>query len=347
MIHALAETMNPSKTVATFLRTLTRHHLQSPHHLQSSRHLGRASARRERRLQGPTSPLHPSETERLQVPRFRDAAATSEELRRRLGEEPRAPPDARSVGVVVLGAPNAGKSTLVNQLMAVKVCSVSKKVHTTRKKARAILIEGDTQVVFLDTPGLVTKWQAQRHRLGKEFLEDSDASAKAADVLLVLHDASNHWTRDALDRKALRILHLFPGKESVLVFNKVDLLRSKRKLLDLVRVLSDGVIGGRSVAFRVQRPGKRPDGPGGRTETVQEMLEGLRKRQWSEEEVREHVKTRKGWPGFSSVFMVSALTGDGCRGLKVGGPLLLLVTVARWWHVVVAIWLSPSSDGGI
>lgn len=64
-------------------------------------------------------------------------------------------PYSKLLLVSVIGDPNAGKSTIVNQLVGWKTCAVSSKVHTTRKNSKSILMDGSTQVVFLDTPGLV------------------------------------------------------------------------------------------------------------------------------------------------------------------------------------------------
>ena len=65
-----------------------------------------------------------------------------------------APPDSRAGFVALIGAPNAGKSTLMNQLVGAKVSIVSRKVQTTRTQVRGIAMIGATQVVFVDTPGI-------------------------------------------------------------------------------------------------------------------------------------------------------------------------------------------------
>lgn len=65
--------------------------------------------------------------------------------------------------LAVVGVPNAGKSTFINNLMDRKVCATSPKVHTTRARARAILNEGDSQIVFVDTPGIVSEQERNRY----------------------------------------------------------------------------------------------------------------------------------------------------------------------------------------
>jgi small GTP-binding protein len=69
---------------------------------------------------------------------------------------------SRILQVAILGIPNAGKSTLVNQLSGWQTCSVSKKVHTTKKMSKTVLIRDETQIVFLDTPGLVLPAEAKQ-----------------------------------------------------------------------------------------------------------------------------------------------------------------------------------------
>lgn len=68
----------------------------------------------------------------------------------------------RTLRLAVIGMPNAGKSTLINNIMGRKVCAASPKVHTTRVRARAFLNEGNSQIVFIDTPGIVDEKERNR-----------------------------------------------------------------------------------------------------------------------------------------------------------------------------------------
>src|SRR3546814_12221151 len=93
---------------------------------------------------------------------------------------------AQGSGVVaVVGAPNAGKSTLVNHLVGAKVSIVTHKVQTTRTRIRGIAIHGDAQIVFVDTPGI---FPAKR-RLERAMVQAAWAGAEDADVVLAIHDA--------------------------------------------------------------------------------------------------------------------------------------------------------------
>ncbi|EFA08204.1 GTPase Era, mitochondrial-like Protein [Tribolium castaneum] len=184
--------------------------------------------------------------------------------------------------VAVIGVPNVGKSTFINNLMDRKVCPASSKVHTTRAKSQAIFTEGDSQIVFLDTPGLVSFQEYKKFSLEKSFLKDSKSSLREADIIGVIHDASNIWTREKLDIKVIRLLEDNKTKPSFLVLNKVDIIKSKRKLLDVTRQLTENCIEGAPI------PGGKP--------------------------LRD--KETRGWPHFSDVFMVSALTGSGLDEVK-------------------------------
>lgn len=133
--------------------------------------------------------------------------------------------------VAILGAPNAGKSTLVNTLVGAKVTIVSHKVQTTRMPIRGIAIEGQSQLVFIDTPGIF----APKRRLDRAMVDSAWGGAKDADVIAVLVDASRGITEDVE-----RIIDGLPsgGTPLLLVLNKVDLVGAKDKLLALIAELT-------------------------------------------------------------------------------------------------------------
>src|SRR5580700_10907963 len=105
--------------------------------------------------------------------------------------EPAAP--ATSCGFVALiGAPNAGKSTLLNALVGAKISIVTPKVQTTRALIRGIAIEGLAQLIFVDTPGIF----APRRRLDRAMVGSAWGSAKEADLVALLIDASKGVQED-------------------------------------------------------------------------------------------------------------------------------------------------------
>ncbi len=132
--------------------------------------------------------------------------------------------------IAVIGAPNAGKSTLVNALVGAKVSIVSRKVQTTRVPLRGIAVEGDTQLVFIDTPGLF----APRRRLDQAMVDAAWGGAKNADLVVLVVDAAK-----GLDEDVERILaRLKDAKTPLLaVLNKVDRVAAKEKLLALAQAL--------------------------------------------------------------------------------------------------------------
>lgn len=125
--------------------------------------------------------------------------------------------------VALLGAPNAGKSTLVNQLVGAKVSIVTHKVQTTRTRIRGIAIEGDAQIVLVDTPGIFKP----KRRLDRAMVHAAWAGAGDADVVIVVADA-----RIGLDDDTLRIVEGLKeaGRPAVLALNKVDDIKRERLL---------------------------------------------------------------------------------------------------------------------
>ncbi|KAL2765491.1 GTPase Era, mitochondrial isoform 3 [Daubentonia madagascariensis] len=141
-----------------------------------------------------------------------------------LVHRPDMPENPRVLRVVLLGAPNAGKSTLSNQLLGRKVFPVSKKVHTTRCQALGVITEEEAQVILLDTPGIINPVKQKRHHLEPSLLEDPWKSMESADLVIVLVDVSDKWTRDRLSSQVLQCLTQFSQVPSILVMNKKYLL---------------------------------------------------------------------------------------------------------------------------
>lgn len=121
----------------------------------------------------------------------------------------------RSGFVALIGAPNAGKSTLVNQLVGTKVSIVTHKVQTTRALVRGIFIEGDAQIVLVDTPGIFRP----KRRLDRAMVTTAWGGAKDADIILVLLDAQG-----GLNENAQALLESMKDvrQKKFLVLNKVD-----------------------------------------------------------------------------------------------------------------------------
>ncbi len=139
--------------------------------------------------------------------------------------------------VTLIGAPNAGKSTLTNRLVGTKVSIVTHKVQTTRARLRGILVEGDVQVVLVDTPGIF----APRRRLDRAMVEAAWSGAREGDMVLFLVDVER-----GLDENAERILSGLDdiGAGKALVLNKID-RTGKDRLLALA-----GEIGGHAAFER-------------------------------------------------------------------------------------------------
>ena len=129
--------------------------------------------------------------------------------------------EARRCGFVpVLGAPNAGKSTLVNRLVGAKVTIVSPRVQTTRSRVSGIAVRGPTQIVFVDTPGI---FAAPRRRLERAMVDQAWRALADADAVVVVVDAA----RRRIDDDTRRILASLKDKAApvLVALNKIDLVR--------------------------------------------------------------------------------------------------------------------------
>ena len=126
--------------------------------------------------------------------------------------------------VALIGAPNAGKSTLMNAMVGTKVSIVTPKVQTTRSRVRGIAMEGESQIIFIDTPGI---FQPKR-RLDRAMVSAAWRGAEDGDVLLLLHDCA----RREVDEDTARIVEELAqsGRRASLVLNKIDLAPQERLL---------------------------------------------------------------------------------------------------------------------
>jgi len=125
--------------------------------------------------------------------------------------------------VALIGAPNAGKSTLMNALVGAKVTIVSRKVQTTRALVRGIALEGDAQIIFVDTPGIF----APKRRLDRAMVTSAWGGAGDADVIALLVDVKKGITEEVE-----AILEKLKGvrQTKVLVLNKIDSIDHPRLL---------------------------------------------------------------------------------------------------------------------
>ncbi|XP_068271662.1 GTPase Era, mitochondrial isoform X2 [Nyctibius grandis] len=261
-------------------------------------------------------------------------ATNEKEQNRLLRDRPDQPQNPKVLRIAIIGAPNAGKSTLSNQLLGRKVFPVSKKVHTTRCKARGVVTYEDTQLIILDTPGLTSPFKAKRHKLDEAMLTDPWDSMKHADLVLVLVDVSDHWTRNSLSKEVLKCLSEFRHIPSVLVLNKVDLLKKKHILLELVTELTEGVVNGKKLEETdPAQEGSSLDSSSNtrasESSLVTEEVQGPR-----------DLKNKKGWPGFQEIFMLAALHGEEVDTLK--RYLLMQAKPGPWeFHSGVLTSQSP------
>ena len=133
--------------------------------------------------------------------------------------------------VALIGAPNVGKSTLVNALVGSKVTIVSRKVQTTRALIRGIVIENNAQIILVDTPGIFLP----KRRLDRAMVSTAWSGAHDADLVCVLLDAKAGIDEeaDAILTKVATVRH-----ERMLVLNKIDLV-PREKLLALAKAAND------------------------------------------------------------------------------------------------------------
>jgi len=137
--------------------------------------------------------------------------------------------DTRCGFVALIGAPNAGKSKLLNRLVGGKVSIVSHKVQTTRALVRGIMVDGSAQMIFVDTPGLFEP----KRRLDRAMVSKAWDGAGDADIVALLVDTHKGIRED--EARILKVLRE-RGQKAVLLLNKIDLVK-REHLLALTQMI--------------------------------------------------------------------------------------------------------------
>ncbi len=190
----------------------------------------------------------------------------------------------------ILGAPNAGKSTLLNQLVGEKVSIVSAKAQTTRRRILGVLTEGVTQAALIDTPGIFLP----KGRLDKAMVQEAWESLEGADVILLLADAAMRQP----DQKTQAIIDVLlkRKRKAALVLNKVD-KANRAKLLPMTQKMNDtgafdeifmvsALTGDGVEDLKKYLIGKMPKGP---WMFPEDQLTDLPERLWAAEITREQI----------------------------------------------------------
>ena len=143
------------------------------------------------------------------------------------------PPATLSGLIALVGAPNVGKSTLINRLVGAKVAIVTPKAQTTRTRILGIRMHDETQVIFIDTPGIFEP----KRRLDRAMVQTAWREAGDADITCFLVDAGK-----GLDRPAAAVAERLKasGREVVVVLNKIDTVK-RSDLLELAQQVSEAV----------------------------------------------------------------------------------------------------------
>jgi GTP-binding protein Era len=135
--------------------------------------------------------------------------------------------------IALIGEPNAGKSTLTNRMVGAKVSIVTHKVQTTRARIRGVALEGDSQLVFVDTPGLFKP----RRRLDRAMVKAAWGGAADADITVLLVEAHRGVT-EGVEKILEGLAALGSGHRVALAINKIDRIKSEA-LLALSADLND------------------------------------------------------------------------------------------------------------
>lgn len=146
-------------------------------------------------------------------------------------------PQSKLLKVAVIGEANSGKSTLTNCLIGEKICAVTAVPHTTRRQTIGVFTVGDSQIVLLDTPGIVNLPEARRLKMSREHMRAPSDAVHDADLIAVLIDTNDRKRNKAIHETILTTLENHTDLPSILILNKIDNLKKKSVLLDLASTL--------------------------------------------------------------------------------------------------------------
>lgn len=135
----------------------------------------------------------------------------------------------RSGFVAIIGAPNAGKSTLMNFIVGAKVSIVTPKVQTTRTRIKGIAMVANSQIIFIDTPGIFVP----KRRLDRAMVNAAWQGTDEADIILLLHDSARSSSDEETQNIINRIENIqreFPNRKFALILNKIDLVKPENLL---------------------------------------------------------------------------------------------------------------------
>ncbi|XP_073004685.1 GTP-binding protein ERG [Typha latifolia] len=151
--------------------------------------------------------------------------------------------DQKSLSVGIIGAPNAGKSSLTNFMVGSKVAAVSRKTNTTTHEVLGVMTKENTQICFFDTPGLMIGHHGYPYRTDVRVRVDSAwSSIELYDMLIVIFDVHRHLTvPDTRVTKLIKRLgaEVHPKQKRLLCMNKVDLVEDKKDLLKVAKEFED------------------------------------------------------------------------------------------------------------
>lgn len=132
--------------------------------------------------------------------------------------------------VAIIGKPNSGKSTLLNAIIGTQLAAVTSKPQTTRKRVLGIYSNNNSQIVFLDTPGLLTP----KYKMQARMMEYVQTSINEADCVLCIYDITKYQKENPLPKQLIQAIDAIKPKKIILAINKIDALKDIKEALPVI-----------------------------------------------------------------------------------------------------------------